>query len=61
MNPTSQATALARNSSAKKAKPWQRLLPLLITLACFAYLYNAPQPRRYGRRHRAAHLPGKKL
>src|SRR5271167_5028761 len=39
MNPTSQA-ALARDSSAKKAKPWQRLLPLLITLACFAYLYN---------------------
>jgi len=39
MNPTSQA-ALARDSSAKKATPWQRLLPLLITLACFAYLYN---------------------
>ena len=24
----------------KKAKPWQRLLPFLITVACFAYLYN---------------------
>src|SRR6202044_4179642 len=40
MNEPSQATTLARDSSAKKAKPWQRLLPLLITLACFAYLYN---------------------
>ena len=26
--------------TAKKAKPWQRLLPFLITLACFAYLYS---------------------
>src|SRR4051794_37247277 len=25
---------------AKKAKAWQRLLPFLITAACFAYLYN---------------------
>ena len=24
----------------KKAKPWQRLLPFLITAACFAYLYS---------------------
>src|SRR5579863_2943808 len=40
MNQASQATGLEPNSSAKKAKPWQRLLPLLITLACFAYLYN---------------------
>src|ERR1700678_487665 len=24
----------------KKAKLWQRLLPLLITVACFAFLYN---------------------
>src|ERR1700676_4868310 len=40
MNPTSQSTAMARDAGAKKAKPWQRLLPLLITLACFAYLYN---------------------
>jgi hypothetical protein len=40
MSQTSQA-AMARKSSAKKTKPWQRLLPLLITLACFAYLYNA--------------------
>src|SRR3984885_3183237 len=40
MSQTGQATTLEPNSSAKKAKPWQRLLPLLITLACFAYLYN---------------------
>ena len=40
MSQTGQAATSARNSSAKKAKPWQRLLPLLITLACFAYLYN---------------------
>src|SRR5579863_3008834 len=40
MDDASQTTTLARGSSAKKAKPWQRLLPLLITLACFAYLYN---------------------
>ena len=24
----------------QKAKPWQRLMPFLITAACFAYLYN---------------------
>lgn len=24
----------------KPAKPWQRLLPLLITIACFAYIYT---------------------
>src|ERR1700733_11080343 len=40
MSKTSPATRLEPNSGAKKAKPWQRLLPLLITLACFAYLYN---------------------
>src|ERR1700731_2465428 len=40
MNQTGQSTAMARDADAKKSKPWQRLLPLLITLACFAYLYN---------------------
>src|ERR1700720_2727385 len=40
MNQTGQSTAMAHDADAKKAKPWQRLLPLLITLACFAYLYN---------------------
>ena len=46
MNETSQSTSSQPTASpsatgAKKAKPWQRLLPLLITVACFAYLYNA--------------------
>ncbi|HUA21208.1 MAG TPA: hypothetical protein VMB25_20815 [Bryobacteraceae bacterium] len=41
MSDTSHSTAMAREAGAKKASPWQRLLPLLITLACFAYLYNA--------------------
>jgi hypothetical protein len=40
MNPTSQS-ALAREAGARKPSAWQRLLPLLITLACFAYLYRA--------------------
>src|ERR1700691_4137756 len=26
--------------AAKKAKPWQRILPFVITIACFAYLYT---------------------
>src|ERR1700730_2855274 len=26
--------------ASKKAKPWQRLLPFAITVACFAYLYT---------------------
>src|SRR5580698_9436968 len=41
MNESSQYTAIPSATGAKKAKPWQRLLPLLITVACFAYLYNA--------------------
>ena len=40
MNQSSQSNVAAYDAGAKKAKPWQRLLPLLITLACFAYLYN---------------------
>ena len=40
MNPTSQS-AVAREVGARKPSAWQRLLPLLITLACFAYLYRA--------------------
>jgi hypothetical protein len=35
-----ETTATPPATGAKKAKPWQRLLPLLITAACFAYLYN---------------------
>jgi len=41
MNLSSQSTITARDAGAKKAKPWQRLLPLVITLVCFAYLYHA--------------------
>jgi hypothetical protein len=41
MNPASQSTVAASDTGTQKAKAWQRLLPLLITLACFAYLYHA--------------------
>src|SRR6202020_593600 len=37
---TAPSAAIPPAMGARKAKPWQRLLPLLITLACFAYLYN---------------------
>ena len=40
MTQPSQSTAMARDAGGRKAKPWQKLLPFLITLACFAYLYN---------------------
>jgi hypothetical protein len=45
MNPTSpsttsQSAAVPSAAGARKAKPWQRILPLLITAACFAYLYT---------------------
>jgi hypothetical protein len=33
-------TSTASTPAGKKAKPWQRLLPFLITAACFAYLYT---------------------
>ena len=40
MNESLPATSIPSTTAVKKAKPWQRLLPLLITLGCFAYLYN---------------------
>jgi len=40
MNEASQSTGATAAAGARKAKPWQRLLPFLITIACFAYLYN---------------------
>src|SRR5690349_10120047 len=40
MTQPSQSRVMARDVGAKKAKAWQKLLPFLITLACFAYLYN---------------------
>jgi hypothetical protein len=33
-------TTVPVTAGRKKAKPWQRLLPLLITAACFGYLYT---------------------
>ena len=41
MDQSSQSTITARAAGAPKGKPWQRLLPLLITLACFTYLYRS--------------------
>jgi hypothetical protein len=41
MDQSSQSTVTARAAGAPKGKPWQRLLPLLITLACFTYLYKS--------------------
>jgi hypothetical protein len=35
--PTTSASAVP---AGKKAKPWQRILPFAITVACFAYLYT---------------------
>lgn len=40
MNESIPAASIPAAASAKKAKPWQRLLPYVITLACFGYLYN---------------------
>src|ERR1700730_8041756 len=40
MNEASQSTGATAAAGARKAKPWQRLLPFLITAGCFAYLYN---------------------
>ena len=40
MNESVPAASIPSAAAVKKAKPWQRLLPLLITLGCFAYLYN---------------------
>ena len=41
MDQSTQSTITARAAGAPKGKPWQRLLPLLITLACFTYLYRS--------------------
>jgi hypothetical protein len=40
MNQSVPAASLPSTAAAKKAKPWQRLLPYVITLACFGYLYS---------------------
>lgn len=40
MNESIPAASIPSPAAARKAKPWQRLLPFLITLGCFAYLYS---------------------
>ena len=40
MNETAQSAGVPSTAGRKKAKPWQRVLPFLITAACFAYLYS---------------------
>lgn len=40
MNESVPAAIIPSNAAVKKAKPWQRLLPFLITAGCFAYLYD---------------------
>lgn len=40
MNESTPATSIPATAAPRKAKPWQRLLPLLITAGCFAYLYE---------------------
>src|SRR5581483_5845406 len=40
MSQTAPSASIPTAVTAKKAKPWQRLLPVLITIGCFAYLYN---------------------
>lgn len=40
MSETQSTASLPRVETRKKPKLWQRLLPWLITIACFAYLYN---------------------
>jgi len=40
MNESIPAASIPAAPAARKAKPWQRLLPFLITAACFAYLYE---------------------
>ncbi len=40
MNESVPSTSTPSTAAGKKAKPWQRGLPFLITIACFAYLYT---------------------
>src|SRR6202167_4283044 len=40
MNESAPAASIPATAAARKAKLWQRLLPFLITAACFAYLYE---------------------
>lgn len=40
MNESVPSTSAPATPAGKKGKPWQRVLPFLITAACFAYLYT---------------------
>jgi hypothetical protein len=40
MSEESLSPSISSDQTARKAKAWQRLLPFLITVACFAYLYT---------------------
>ena len=40
MNESIPAASIPADAAARKAKPWQRFLPFLITAGCFAYLYE---------------------
>ena len=40
MNETAPSTSAPAAVVGRKAKPWQRVLPFLITAACFGYLYD---------------------
>ena len=41
MTDTAEPTSFPAPAGRKKIKPWQRLLPWVITAACFTYLYSA--------------------
>jgi hypothetical protein len=40
MNQSVPAASIPSATAVKKVKPWQKLLPYVITLGCFAYLYS---------------------
>src|SRR5277367_2550810 len=40
MNESGQPNSISASMRGKKSRAWQRLLPWLITIACFAYLYS---------------------
>ena len=40
MNQSVPAASIPSATPVKKVKPWQKLLPYVITLGCFAYLYS---------------------
>jgi hypothetical protein len=40
MNQSVPAASIPSATTVKKVKPWQKLLPYVITLGCFAYLYS---------------------